>query len=69
MAEPSMEDTKKDLLKGYLTHVPPNVNDGSFDLSVRFKKDVADSRRVYNKRNVTLSELNSAINKLHSYWT
>lgn len=59
---------QKNLLNGYLTHVPPKVNSGSFDLSVRFKKDVVDGRRVFNKSNVGLTELKSAINKLNSYW-
>jgi hypothetical protein len=62
-------ETQRELLSGYLTHVPPAVNSGSYNTSVEFKKAVVEGRRVHGKRNVTLGELNSAINNLHRYWS
>jgi len=58
----------RELLKGYMTHVPDKVRDGSHNLAVEFKKSVAEAGRVHTKRNVKLSELNAAINNLDRYW-
>jgi hypothetical protein len=60
---------KRELLAGYLSHVPPKVRDGSWNTATEFKKHIAEARRVHGKRNVTLGELSSAINKLHLYWS
>ena len=60
---------QRSMLYGYITHVPDKVKDGSHNLAVEFKKSVAEAARTHAKRNVKLSELNSAINNLHRYWT
>ena len=56
------------LLDGYLTHVPPSINAGSYNLSVMFKVAIASARKTRHKRGVRLGELQSAVNTLHRYW-
>ena len=58
----------KERLAGYMTHVPPSVNQGSYNLSVDFKASVAAARKVLAKRGATTGDLAAAIRSLHRYW-
>lgn len=67
MAADNRPALRAELLE-YLARVPPKINDGSFDLSVRFKADVVKYRKLAKKPQATEAELSSAINQMHSYW-
>lgn len=56
------------LLTGYITHVPPKVCNGSYNLAVEFKAAVARCKKLIGKRGVKAGELNSAVNTMHRYW-
>jgi hypothetical protein len=58
----------RELLQGYLTHVPPAVRDGSYNLAVEFKKAVSAARRVHDKRNASQRDVVAAINNLDRFW-
>lgn len=58
----------KELLRGYLTHVPPAVNNGSYNISVDFKAKVNKAKKTLLKRGVSHSELRGAINDLDRFW-
>lgn len=68
MAADERPELRKLLLE-YCDRVPPSVNNGSHDLSVRFKAEVRSSRTLAKKPGATVGELRSAINLLHRYWT
>ena len=58
----------RELLQGYLVHVPPSINSASIDTVRRFKDDIKyGKRRVGNPRS-TLMDLQGAINQLDRYW-
>lgn len=65
-------DRKRDLeatLKGYCEHVPPSVNNGSYNLALEFKDAVKKAKRLLSSnRTVAENELVSAINNLHRFW-
>lgn len=58
----------RELLGGYLTHVPPAVCNGSYNLSVEFKAAVIKAKKVLTKRGVSNADLRGAVNSLHRYW-
>lgn len=67
MASDNVQALRKDL-KEYCERVPPAINNGSYDLAVKFKADVKKCLKVLGKARPTESELRSSINLLHSYW-
>lgn len=59
----------RELLDGYLRHVPPAVNNGSHNLSVQFKQAVVLQRKLLVKRGVTAQELQTGINVMNRFWS
>jgi hypothetical protein len=69
MAWVDVEKAKaKELLGGYLTHVPPKINGASIQQVIAFKDAVKKGKRSLAKTNVSLHELQQQINTLHRYW-
>jgi hypothetical protein len=55
-------------LSDLLLRVPPSVNKGSYDYSVKFKSDVVRMKKLMAKRGVSNSELRGAISTMQRYW-
>lgn len=67
MAKDDRQSLRQDLIE-YCGRVPPSINSGSYDLTLRFKADVVKYRRLAAKPGVSEHELRAAINQMDSYW-
>lgn len=53
----------------YLTKVPPSVNNGSHNMTVAFKKHLAEAKKTAGNQRSTPTQLASALNSMRLYWT